>query len=76
MFPLDFAVDTYELMWRCVFTAAGKAGLRAVINPKNGSNNDNNGTLAYDFYIDFVDTVIPTMKDAKGECFFLRSGCC
>jgi hypothetical protein len=39
-----FAVDTYELMWRCVFTAAGKAGLRAVINPKNGSNNDNNGT--------------------------------
>ena len=39
-----FAVDTYELMRRCVFTAAGKAGLRAVINPRNGSNNDNNGT--------------------------------
>jgi len=29
--------------------------------------------LAYELYIDFVDTVpsaIPTMKDAKGECLF------
>jgi hypothetical protein len=29
--------------------------------------------LAYELYKDFVDTVppaIPTMKDAKGECFF------
>lgn len=35
----SFAVDTYELMWRCVFTDEGSAALNAVIIPNGGSNN-------------------------------------
>ena len=35
----SFAVDTYELMWRCVFTDEGSAALNAVINPNGGSSN-------------------------------------
>ena len=35
----SFAVDTYELMWRCVFTDEGSAALNAIINPNGGSNN-------------------------------------
>lgn len=34
-----FAVDTYELMWRCVFTDEGTAALNAVVNP-SGNDTD------------------------------------
>jgi hypothetical protein len=33
-----FAVDTYELMWRCVFTDVGTKALEAIVNPNGNAN--------------------------------------
>ena len=33
-----FAVDTYELMWRCVFTDEGTKALVAIVNPNGNAN--------------------------------------
>ena len=60
-----FAVDTYELMWRCVFTAAGKAGLQAIINPNNNSSNYNNGTAAVEEEEEEFDTTMDPIIEAS-----------
>jgi hypothetical protein len=61
-----FAVDTYELMWRCVFTTEGQAGLQAIINPNNNSSSVGE--------VDELDTLDPIIEALATKNEIIKAG--